>query len=261
MAAVMLLAGCDKIDPTERLIVSGGNEEQWADGAVAYIEKYTGPLCGNCPKADRTIENLHHTYGDRMIVVSVTSVTNSQGNPYGTEPSMQVEATRVWEESLGPLALPVAYINRDGKAYTSSMNDLGGGIEEVLMTAPKVKVSVSASIEGSNVDINTDVELKDNYADDMTLTLLITEDSLKYMQYDSPDWVPDYAHNHMLRAVVTDSWGKSLSIGTTAGSKKHDNTSYALGSLTITPANSHVVALVCDASTHRVLGCAQCNIQ
>lgn len=255
------VVGCDKIDPGERLIEAGGDASDWAEGAVAYIEKYTGPLCGNCPLADRTIENLHHTYKDRMIVVSVTSITNSQGNPYGTEPSMQLEATRPWEESYGPLALPVAYINRGEKAYSSSMNDLGGGIEEVLKQEPTVKVSVSASIEGTTVDISTDVELMSNYADPMTLTLLITEDSLRYMQYDIPNWVPDYVHNHMLRAVVTDPWGKSLSIGATAGSKKHDNTSYELGTLTIVPANSHVVALVCDASTHRVLGCNQVDIQ
>ena len=260
-ATMMLFAGCDKIDPAERLIDAGGDDDLWVDGAVAYVEKYTGPLCGNCPMADRTIENLHHTYGDRMVVVSVTSVTNSQGNPYGSEPSMQVEATRVWEESLGPLALPVAYINRGDKSYSSSMNDLGGGIEDVLMTIPTAKVAVSATIDGATVDITTDVELMDNYADPVTLTLLITEDSLRYMQYDNPNWVPDYVHNHMLRAVVTDSWGKPLSIGTTIGSKKQDNTSYNLGTLTITPANSHIVALVCDASTHRVLGCAQCNIQ
>lgn len=261
LVGIMGMVCCDKIDPAERLIEAGGNEELWADGAMAYIEKYTGPLCGNCPLADRTIENLHHTYGDRMIVVSVTSVTNSQGTPYGTEPSMQVEATRVWEESLGPLALPVAYINRDGKAYTSSMNDLGGGIEGVLITIPTAKVSMSATTDGSTIDITTDIELMENHTDPMTLTLLITEDSLKYTQIDNPNVVPDYVHNHMLRAVVTDSWGKSLSMGTTMGATKRDNTSYELGSLTIIPANSHVVALVCDASTHRVLGCAQCNIQ
>ena len=126
---------------------------------------------------------------------------------------------------------------------------------------PTVKLTVEATCDGSTVDVNTSAELVFDYADPVTLTLLITEDSLAYTQCDGTNVVPDYVHNHMLRAVVTDSWGKSLSIGTTAGSKKHDNTSYALGSLTITPANSHVVALVCDASTHRVLGCAQCNIQ
>ena len=255
------MVSCDKIDPAERLIESGGNESQWAEGAVAYVEKYTGPLCSNCPMADRTIENLHHTYGDRLIVVSVTSITNSQGNPYGSEPSMQLEATRVWEQRYGALALPVAYINRGDKAYTSSMNDLGGGIEEALMTAPTVKVSVSAEMEGTNVEINTSAELGTDYADPVTLTLLITEDALAYTQCDGTSVVPDYVHNHMLRAVVTDSWGKSFAIGTTAGSKKNDHTSYNLGALTIVPENSHVVALVCDAATHRVLGCAQCNIQ
>lgn len=257
----MLFAACDKIDTSERLIEAGGNASDWADGAVAYIEKYTGPLCGNCPLADRTLENLHHTYGDRMIVVSVTSVTNSQGNPYGSEPSMQVEATRPWEENYGAMALPLAFINRDySKGYSSSMSNIGSGIDEVLKVEPVVMVSVEASIDASSLEINTDMQLTENHDEPMTLTLLITEDSLVYTQYDIPNWVPDYKHNHMLRAVVTDSWGKSISMGTSAGSKKHDKTTYNVSGISIQPTNSHVVALVCDATTHRVLGCAQCDI-
>jgi hypothetical protein len=259
-AAMMLFAACDKIDPEERLIESGGNDSQWAEGAVAYVEKFTGPLCSNCPMADRTIENLHHTYGDRLVVVSVTSITNSQGNPYGSEPTMQLEATRVWEQRYGALALPVAYINRGDKAYTSSMNDLGGGIEEALMVEPTVKVSVSCDVDGLQLEINTDMELAVDYADVLTLTLMITEDSMQYTQCDGTNVVPDYVHNHMLRAVVTEPWGKSLTMGTTAGSKKHDRTTFNTGGIGCYAPNSHVVALVCDAATHRVLGCAQCNM-
>jgi thiol-disulfide isomerase/thioredoxin len=259
-AAMMLFAACDKIDPEERLIESGGNDSQWAEGAVAYVEKFTGPLCSNCPMADRTIENLHHTYGDRLVVVSVTSITNSQGNPYGSEPTMQLEATRVWEQRYGALALPVAYINRGDKAYTSSMNDLGGGIEEALMMEPTVKVSVSCDVDGLQLEINTDMELAVDYADVLTLTLMITEDSMQYTQCDGTNVVPDYVHNHMLRAVVTEPWGKSLTMGTTAGSKKHDRTTFNTGGIGCYAPNSHVVALVCDAATHRVLGCAQCNM-
>jgi len=261
LMGLMCLVGCDKIDPAERLIESGGNESQWADGAVAYVEKYTGPLCSNCPLADRTIENLHHTYGDRLVVVSVTSITNSQGNPYGSEPTMQLEATRQWEQSYGALALPTAFIGRDySKAYTSSMNDLGGGIEQALMIEPTVKVSVSCDVDGLQLEINTDLELAVDYADVLTLTLMITEDSLQYTQCDGTNVVPDYVHNHMLRAVVTDPWGKSLTMGTTAGSRKHDRTTFNTGGIGCYAPNSHVVALVCDAATHRVLGCAQCNM-
>ena len=261
LMGIMGMVCCDKIENEERLIIMGDRQDQWAEGSFAYVEKYTGPLCSNCPMADRTIENLHHTYGDRMIVVSVTSITNSQGNPYGDEPSMQLEASRVWEQRYGALALPTAYINRGDKAYTSSMNDLGGGIEEALTMEPAVKLTVEATCGGSTVDINTSAELAFDYADPMTLTLLITEDSLAYTQCDGTNVVSDYVHNHMLRAVVTDSWGKSFDIGTTEGSRKNDHTNYDLGTLTIVPENSHVVALVCDAATHRVLGCAQCDIR
>lgn len=261
LMGLMGIVGCDKIDPAERLIESGGGDSQWAEGAVAYVEKFTGPLCSNCPMADRTIDNLHHTYGERLVVVSVTSITNSQGNPYGSEPTMQLEATRAWEQRYGALALPVAYINRGDKAYTSSMNDLGGGIEEALRTVPTVKLTVEATCDGSTVDINTSAELVFDYADPVTLTLLITEDSLAYTQCDGTSVVPDYVHNHMLRAVVTDPWGKSFGIGSTEGSRKNDHTSYNLGALTIVPENSHVVALVCDAATHRVLACAQCDVK
>lgn len=257
----MLFAACDKIKEEDRLIYNGGEEDLWANGAVAYVEKYTGPLCGNCPMADRTLEGLHERFGDRLIVVSVTSITNSQGNPYDQEPSMQLEATREWEQNYGALSLPTAFLNRDySKPYTSSMQNLGGGISASLMEFPTTTVSVDASISGSKVDIVTNVRLEKEYSSPMTLTLLITEDSLVYTQYDIPNWVPDYKHNHMLRAVVTDKWGKSLSIGTSAGSTKKDHTIHDLGNLVIKAENSHVVALVCDATTHRVLGCAQCDI-
>lgn len=263
IAAALMAAGCDKIEPDERLISvgNGGDSDPWPEGAVAYVEKYTGPKCNNCPSADRTLERLHAVYGSHLVVVSVTAPNHSMGEPFPNSMDTRVSEAAAWENHWGFTSLPTAYINRQGAAFSSSMADIGNSIDQALATLPPVKVEVSASADGNTVTINTGMELREACSEDLTLTLLVTEDSLKYMQLDGTGYNEHYAHNHMLRAVVTDSWGKSVSIGTEAGASASDQTTYTIGIPAIVKANSHIVALVCDAATHRVMGCAQCDIR
>ena len=53
-----MLASCDKIAPEDYIVYSGATGE-WVDGngvsdktQRAFIEKYTGVRCPNCPSAD-----------------------------------------------------------------------------------------------------------------------------------------------------------------------------------------------------------------
>lgn len=263
LAAVILMVGCDKIEPEKRLISVGGDGtvDPWPEGSVVYVEKYTGPKCTNCPSADRTIAGLHEVYGHHMVVVSVNSYRDDFGAPIGSDPDMRVTAAQAWEESNGNPSLPAAYINRQSTVFSGSMSNLGGSIGEALASLPSVKVDVTATLSGNTVTINTNMELREAITESLTLTLLVTEDSLKYTQLDGPSHPSDYAHNHMLRAIVTDTWGKSINLGTTTGSTATDQTTYIIGTPAIVAANSHIVALVCDAATHRVMGCAQCDIR
>lgn len=263
LMAMTGFAGCDKIEPEERLIalVTDEDVDPWPEGAVAYVEKYTGPRCSNCPNADRMIEGLQRLYGDHLIVVSVNSYRDAFGAPYNPNPDMRVAAAQAWEVAVGDPSLPAAFLNRGDTKYEGSMSNLGGGIDEALMSLPPVKVDLTATLEGQTVTIGTDMELREECTASLTLTLMVIEDSLRYKQDDGTARVPDYVHNHMLRAVVTDSWGKPVTIGTAAGSTASDQTTYTIGTPAIVPENSHIVALVCNAaSTHQVLGCAECHI-
>lgn len=259
LMGMMLVAACDKIPPEEYTIAAGGSGQQWAEGAVAYVEKYTGPRCTNCPEADRTLEAAHHIYGDRLVVVSVNTMSDAFGAPMTGNPDMRTEDGAVWEQHWGISSFPTAYVGRSGSQYTGDMRNITGGIEAVLTVAPSFSVSVSAAATGSSLAIDTEVKTLADYDGAVTLTLVLTEDSLAYWQLDGSTPNPNYVHNHMLRDVVTEPWGKSFAPAA-AGASATDHTDYTVTNGDIVVENCNIVALVCDAASHKVLGCGQCRV-
>ncbi len=258
--AAAMVAACDRIDPTEYTIPTGQDRE-W-NGQRVYIEKYTGPKCSNCPAADRTLEAAHEVYGDRVVVVSVNSMTDQFGAPMTGYPDMRTSVGAEWETYWGVSNFPTAYIGRrSGTQYTGAMSNIVGGIEQVVWQEPKVGVEVEALLNGNEVAIDVDVEVLQAIEGDVNLSLIVTEDSLAYWQLDGSAPNAEYVHNHMLRDVVGGTWGTALGLEGTAGERKSLSRTYTVTNDDIKPLNCHIVALVTDAATKEVLNCAECRVQ
>lgn len=269
LATALLFAACDQI-PADEYTVFSGISATWSDGdgaaAVqrAYVEKYTGPQCINCPLADVTIDAAHHALGDRLVAVSINHF-EGQGKPFPGEVDLRTDGGTAWSKYFGVNALPTAFVNRNtAKQYSGAMNDISGALQSAADAQPVVGIEVSATADpDGNIAIGVDLQMVQSYSNPMTLTLALVEDSLRYKQLTPTEGiVADYAHNHMLRDVLTDIWGVSVEAAGTAGEKRHAAfATYRIKDESIVPANCHIVAFVSDRASRRVLNAAQCNIE
>lgn len=262
MVLTGLMTSCDKIEEGEYTVYDGA-VVSWTAGSPiadavqrAYVEKYTGPRCSNCPTADVTLGNIHN---EDVVVVSINH-PKGQGVPYPGEPDMRTDGGTAWDEYYGINAIPAAYVNRDrGTQYQGDMGNIVGAINAVLGETPTVAVEVSAT-HSTKVDITVDLQFLKAYSSPVTLTAAIIEDSLVYKQLLPDNSVDEaYVHNHMLRKVITGYWGRDIEAKGTEGEALR-------GTLSFTPAedinlvNSHIVVFVSDKSSRKVLNCASCRI-
>ena len=262
-AIVFLFAACDKIPADQYTTGTPGNSSEWQNANVhrVYVEKYTGPKCPNCPAADVTLDAAHHQFGDRLVIISVNHPVG-QGVPFNGDPDMRTDAGTTWDNYFGINAIPTAFINRDrSMKYSGSMGAISADIETIINQAPQAGVEVSAIAASDTIAITVDVELFRQLDDGLTLTLALTEDSVKYRQSNGSEVVSDYEHNHMLRDVITDVWGNDIPMEGNAGEHKIGHFSYTVTNSDINLQNCHIVVLLSRKSDRHVLNCAECTIQ
>lgn len=264
---LMGFVGCDKIDEGEYTVYAGVTFE-WGTGTPianpvqrAYVEKYTGPQCPNCPFADETLNSAHDRFGDNLVIISVNHPTG-QGEPYEGEPDMRTQDGNTWDQYFGIETIPTAYINRNKSVkYSGKMANITDGIASTTAESPQVALEVSAISSGRQLLISANMQFITNVESPLTLTLALTEDSLKYMQVRVSTLYPEYSHNHMLRDVITDVWGTNIDINGTAGETYRGTCEYLVTNQDIKLENCHVVALISDKNSRQVLNCAECSIQ
>ena len=262
LIGLMGLTCCDKIADDERTISTGGTSN-WGSGEMhrVFVEKYTGPKCTNCPMADETLEAAHQQYGDKLVVISVNHPVG-QGVPFPNQPDLRTEGGTAWDEYLGINEIPAAYINRDRtKKYSGSMNNIIGDIAAALEGEPAIAIDLSVTRDGNNLTISAGVRMLQTVEGGLTLTLALTEDSIEYKQsMPNGDIVNDYKHNHMLRDLITNTWGDDIPMSGNAGEHKVGSFTYTIADPTIVIENCHIVAFVSRKDDRTVLNCAQYNI-
>ena len=76
-ASLLLITACDKIDENEYVVFAGASGT-WYDSEAtvpsvqrAFVEKYTGVRCVNCPNADIVLHDLGKKYGDQLIISAI----------------------------------------------------------------------------------------------------------------------------------------------------------------------------------------------
>ena len=157
------------------------------------------------------------------------------------------------------MTLPQAMVNRDTPFKGApSMSGVEAVVNGILAQGPAVAVELTAATAANGkTDIDVTVGFVQASASQLTLTLVLTEDSLVYMQAGSSD--PMYCHNPMLRDVITDVWGLDVDAQGNAGETRLAHFSYSLPD-GVVKENCHIVAFVSDKASRRVVNCAQCKI-
>lgn len=269
-AAAFFFAACDKIEEDQYLIYSGSTAT-WQDGSriatpanSVFLEKYTGMRCTNCPQADTVISALQGTYGNSLVVVAVHAL-DAFAKPYNGNEDLRTEVGNAWVSNFGITSLPKILINRNSGQL--SADAAATAIEAELARPQSVAMELTTSYNAASrkVQITPNIEFLQDVEGQLTLTLVITEDSIVGKQASGSTHIENYVYNHVLRTAVTDLWGTDIEAEGRAGECRKGAFSYTLpetwpNGKEVAPAKCHIVAFVSDKESKRILQCAQSRL-
>ena len=270
VAALFLFAACDKIDE-DKYIVFSGAAGTWYDSEVeipqvqrAFVEKYTGVRCQNCPKGDQVIHTAMEKYGDRLVVAAV-HVPNNFSRPFSGQPDLRTDKGSEWFNAFfsPSQGIPAALLNRQKvNGSLDIINPTGGfddKIDAVVNNNPTVSMFMETGNEGENSFADVHIRFDQTVAEPLTLTLLVVEDKIYTTQTSGNEEIENYEQNHVLRAIITDTWGIDVDADGQQGTKRMVRLSYQLPE-TCNSENCHLIAFVSNKNTREILNSVQCDV-
>lgn len=265
---LLCFVGCDKIEEDQYWVYAGANgtwydtDEEVPTVQNAFVEKYTGVKCKNCPTADEVLHAALEKYGDRLTVLAVHA--GPFGVPYTGDEDLRTDDGHVWYEYFGISGQPAALLMRgkSGSAWdiftpTSNFDDK---IDAIINAEPTISIKAKAVPEENGVHaVDIYVAFEKDVADELTLTVLLMEDHLHTTQMiPSGEKVENYEQNHVLRAIITDPWGIDVTTGA-AGDKRTIRLPFEMNEKWNTD-NCHVVAFVSEKESRKILNVTQTQL-
>lgn len=208
------------------------------------IEDYTGTWCGNCTRVAWAIEEAK-AVSDKVVSVAIHN---------GNDPYHYADIAPLKNLILptSQLALPVSRLNR---MIVWSFPETSNVQQALDLTGNNTTIGLAMNSTVSNGNINLDVKVKclDNY-EGLKLVVYLLEDKLYYNQrnyysdlYGGVNPIPNFEHNHVLRASLTDITGEAIT-GTVNGATVTRNFSVPVPANIANPANISFVAFLTKAS-------------
>lgn len=266
------LSSCDKIEEGDYLVFAGATG-QWYDGTPvadhsqrAFMEKYTGVRCINCPDADLAIDAAMEQYGNQLIAVAIHD-SNSLQKPFPGNPDLRTPDGNAWSKYFGVYSsgsYPAGMVSRVtvGGAWDifTPTSGINAKVDDILSSPAGIAVSVDAMRADGKINITANIEYLRDYTEPVTLTLLIMEDGIVSQQRSTDGDDPNYVHKHVLRDVITDLWGVDVVADGMSGTCRTALFVYGEALEEWNLDNCHIVALVSDKASKRVLNVAQCHV-
>ena len=231
LIAAFLLSSCDIItldDVYEESVLVVNDTSEIIDGLPssaprkAFLEYYTGHLCGNCPESGgKTVNSLKDLYDTNLVVMSIhagffarnnasgasffTNFRTTSGNDLDSEYGVTVSGT------------PKGIVNRSSfqNSTIQTPSNWGSSISQTILTSTENVLVANKSFSN---DTTLSFSVKYRKPSAATLEFYIVEDSIIDWQRDysaDPEDSDDYPHRFVLRdkinAVSTDETTGQLS--------------------------------------------------
>ena len=279
-----------RLNNTENTINASVKNLQFQPTKRVVLEEMTGQGCVNCPLGKLAIEKISNTFGAQFIPIALHTYT---GDNLGA-------GLEAYNAFLGLSAAPSGIINRSG-VVSSPMISVEGDygfsgvngdklwldlVQEELAVPADAEISATASYNADSTSIVIPCSVKFALeAEKLNLNLfaVILEDNVKGYQRNTFGGISDpdlgewgeggslsagttypFYHNHVARATVGltfNGTGGYIPTNVTAGEEvRADITTELPGNIT-DPSQLHVVVMMIDANTGRVVNAAQCAVK
>ena len=234
------MTACSNIADNERLIYV----EPAPVSRCVLIEDHTGQNCPNCPDATAIIHELQQTYGDQIIPVAIHSERQGIMEPEGLGTELGNTYYKHWNIEFKPAGLINRLDGGDGCVLDKTVWIYA--VQYALSMPTPLDIRIAAGLNADDASfMDIDIDVICTAPDTLVagkLQVWITEDSICARQDNMGKFVPDYVHNHVLRASANGTWGEDVSVGTAVPSRHFHYT--APVSDTWKPDNLSIVAFV-----------------
>ena len=194
------------------------------------IEEFTGRNCGYCPDGHRIANLIVANNPGRVWAVNIHAGSFSPV----TYPNMNTNDGTAITNGFGIVGFPAGHVNR------STAEDLGRGEWEShtnTQLAQQAEVNVAGFVTLNHATRTANITVEVYYTANSSqstnyLTIMMLQDSILGSQsgnYYNPSQMLNgqYVHQHVLRDVVTSTWGDEIS-PTTAGTLITKNYTYQI---------------------------------
>lgn len=214
VASLFLLVSCEQIDEDQRQEVNPNPVT--TSGKAIVLEEFTGLHCINCPVAAEVAHNLAQAYPS-IILVSLHGDLNTYTEPIG-DTDFRIPEVKTYYDFFGPsLGLPTGMINRTkvDDSYMISANQWAAQIQSILEEEPTISIQTSLDESGDEPQVNITLQRLVAGTEHLNLVVELIESNIIGSQLQPDGSIKsDYIHNHVLRKVITDTWGEEISLST-----------------------------------------------
>ena len=177
-------------------------------GKKVLVEDLTGVRCPNCPSANARLEAIKSIYGDNVIILGVhgnllTRPLDENIYDFRSPAAMELEASYI-----PILGKPSAVINRKSHPeFNMLANPLQDQwqiiIERELQLIQRLIIEMALVPNDTGYDLNIGLLPQEDLGDGFRIHCFISENNIVDAQEDVDRIIPDYIHNHVLRAIIT----------------------------------------------------------
>ncbi len=217
LLTLFLFQGCYE-DPL-RVNLIGGEVAQ----RKVLIEKFTGVRCVNCPLGADEIENLQGIYGDNVVPISVHAGFFAQKYP-DSKFDFKTLVGQELEDWLGrPNGYPSAVINRrkfEGEeSIQVQRQSWSAYVTSEIQRNAKARITLLNEYDSSTRLLTVKVFLvsEENISSPVRLTVLLTESNIIDPQLTPAGKVEAYKHKDVLRTLLTNYEGNTVTSSMTKG--------------------------------------------
>ncbi|MGD1844317.1 MAG: Omp28 family outer membrane lipoprotein [Salibacteraceae bacterium] len=221
--AFVSLVGCDDVDYPKRTDTEQRTDPGSVGGNVnttvtkILIEDFTGPGCQGCPAAAVRAEELKGLNGDQLVVVGIHAgyFASPPGTPHVGFDFSTPDGEEYTKLETPLTEFPSGYVNRRERngSIILKFGAWGGFIEDFRFEAPSMSIDLNVSYTDGDrkVDITTTTTALQDIPNATNLVVYLVEDNI-----ESPQTFPnnvtqnDYLQRHVMREVVTNTWGEPL---------------------------------------------------
>lgn len=244
-AAAVTLTACDNIGENERYIELVKIDTNRA----VLLEEFTGQECTNCPDGHRIAAQLKEQYGDSFIPVSIHASQLSWSEAEYGEYGLGIPEGDQYYKNYSSPALPSGVVDRTGG--TLNRTDWAARVRAELEKEAPAAIEINPVYinDGVSNKLSINITVKPKVSFEGNLTVWILESGIINYQYDNGNPVTEYTHNHVLRAVVSETWGDPIQLkAADFVDKEYTYDIAANGKSYWNPANLSVVAFISDAN-------------